>query len=291
MPGSFEMDNRLREIEQWVAEARDGLGDGGREAYVHKLYLLDAEIRAVIKDSGILPQVVSPRPATSLVRHLSSLALPVASAVVVLAVATVYLRGGILKQVSSILTARPESAQKNTPPAGPSSPADWQQYLASNGETIVEFATAPADVEHEPIMLASNKSPTAIHLERPTVADASLRPNGGKDAAATGKTVGNASSATAPTQPIKENIQPPIILASVKRPVQAGANESTSVAASPVMLAGYSPVPAEEAPAETQPAPRKVKNRKAGKPVEDGDEPILDLAPLIAKGNDALDKH
>src|SRR5687767_7525936 len=89
------MDNRLREIEQWVAEARDGLSDGGREAYVRKLYLLDAEIRAVIKDSGILPQAVSPRPALSLVRHLSSLALPVASALVVLAVSAAYLRGGI----------------------------------------------------------------------------------------------------------------------------------------------------------------------------------------------------
>src|SRR5687768_7176114 len=95
MPGSFKMDNRLREIEQWVAEARDGLSDGGREAYVRKLYLLDAEIRAVIKDSGILPQADSPRPAISLVRRLSSLALPVASALVVLAVSTVYLRGGI----------------------------------------------------------------------------------------------------------------------------------------------------------------------------------------------------
>lgn len=277
------MDNRLREIEQWVAEARDGLGDGGREAYVHKLYLLDAEIRAVIKDSGILPQVVSPRPATSLVRHLSSLALPVASAVVVLAVATVYLRGGILNTDSSILTARPESAQKNTPPAGPSSTsADWQDYLAKNGETIVEFATVSAQVErHEPVMLASSKSPAPAHLNKPVVADSSLHPNGGKDTAPTANK--GAGSTPANTSPI--------ILASAKKPAQPDANESTSVAASPVMLASYKPAPAEEASAETQPAPKKVKNRKVAKPVEEGDEPILDLATLIAKGNDALDKH
>jgi len=268
------MDNRLREIEQWVAEARDGLGDGGREAYVRKLYLLDAEIRAVIKDSGILPQVVSPRPATSLVRHLSSLALPVASAVVVLAVATVYLRGGIPNHVNSILTARPESAQKNTPPAGPSSPpADWQQYLASRGETVVEFAsvpesTAPAKAEpshpvheHVTVLLAANKPiRAAAELKQP---------------------------AAKPTEiPVKS----PIILASAKKPA-GDANESTSVAASPVMLASYQPAPAESAPAQAQPAPRKVKNRKAVKPVASGDEVAIDTDKIIADVEKDVFKH
>jgi len=51
------MDSRIREIEQWIEKAKTGLSDGGREEYVKKLYLLDAEIRAVIKESGTLPGV------------------------------------------------------------------------------------------------------------------------------------------------------------------------------------------------------------------------------------------
>jgi hypothetical protein len=49
------MDSRIREIEQWIERAKTGLSDGGREEYVKKLFLLDAEIRAVIKESGTIP--------------------------------------------------------------------------------------------------------------------------------------------------------------------------------------------------------------------------------------------
>ncbi len=69
------MDSRIREIEQWVAEAREGLSDGGREAYLCKLYLLEAEIRAVIKENGMLPQGVSPRPEERRVRRSATSAL------------------------------------------------------------------------------------------------------------------------------------------------------------------------------------------------------------------------
>ena len=55
------MDSRIREIEQWIAEAKQDLGECGQEAYVKKLFLLDAEIRAILRENGILPGAVSPR--------------------------------------------------------------------------------------------------------------------------------------------------------------------------------------------------------------------------------------
>jgi hypothetical protein len=270
------MDNRLREIEQWVAEARDGLGDGGREAYVRKLYLLDAEIRAVIKDSGILPQADSPRPATSLVRHLSSLALPVASAVVVLAVATVYLRGGILKHDSSILTARTYSSKKNTPPAGPSSPSNWQDYLAEHGETIVEFASVAAPVE-----IRKPEQERSV-VEHPAVVMASSR------------TVTKPSlQANHPVaKPVETPAKPPVFVAAAKKPVPVDANESTSVAASTVIMASYTPpARAEAASADPKPALKKVKNTKTVKPVDSGDELPIDTDKIIAAVNEKLDKR
>ena len=54
------MDSRIREIEMRLAKAKEGLTDGGREEYLKQLYLLDAEIKAVIKDNGILPHAYSP---------------------------------------------------------------------------------------------------------------------------------------------------------------------------------------------------------------------------------------
>ncbi len=53
------MDSRIREIEQWLDEAKTDLQDGGREAYLRKLYLLDAEIRAVIKNNDPLPEMLT----------------------------------------------------------------------------------------------------------------------------------------------------------------------------------------------------------------------------------------
>lgn len=62
------MDSRIRELEQWLAEAKRDLGESGQEAYLRKLYLLDAEIRAVIKASGAKPDAVSPQRKVWLVR-------------------------------------------------------------------------------------------------------------------------------------------------------------------------------------------------------------------------------
>ncbi len=68
------MDSRIREIEQWVAEAKEDLGECGQEAYIRKLYLLDAEIRAIIRENGILPGVTSPEPQQQ--RHVRRFTVP-----------------------------------------------------------------------------------------------------------------------------------------------------------------------------------------------------------------------
>lgn len=62
------MDSRIRELEQWLAEAKRDLGECGQEAYLQKLYLLDAEIRAVIKANGAQPGALSPEQQGRLVR-------------------------------------------------------------------------------------------------------------------------------------------------------------------------------------------------------------------------------
>jgi hypothetical protein len=88
------MDSRIREIEQWISEAKTDLGERGREAYLNKLYLLDAEIRSVIRENGMQPGAASPQPAGRRVRRphafpafASGAAL---SAALLLAASTVY---------------------------------------------------------------------------------------------------------------------------------------------------------------------------------------------------------
>lgn len=65
------MDSKLREIEQRLAKAKAGLIEGGQDDYLQQLYLLDAEIRTVIKENGILPKAFSPRPRPNTVQRLA----------------------------------------------------------------------------------------------------------------------------------------------------------------------------------------------------------------------------
>jgi hypothetical protein len=84
------MDSRIREIEQWLSEAKQDLGECGREAYIRKLFLLDAEIRAVIKENGAVPEIGSPQSQAKRVRRLGSPALALGALGVALLTATVY---------------------------------------------------------------------------------------------------------------------------------------------------------------------------------------------------------
>lgn len=178
------MDSRIREIEQWVAEAREGLCEGGRDAYLRKLYLLEAEIRAVIKENGVLPEGLSPALREERVRrfHPSALGFSAAAGVLVLAAASFYFSGaaGLLRgPLDSYLTAQPLLASSRgtvEPVSDPPTRMTLGEFLASQGEELVldesgasateprlhEAATAPPSPAVEPrrpgLILASTKA-------------------------------------------------------------------------------------------------------------------------------------
>jgi len=142
------MDSRIREIEQWVAEAKAGLDDCGRDAYLNKLYLLDAEIRAVIKENGI-PDAVSPRRQPGSVRRLVTAALPIAGSlsVLVLLAATVYLAIQQRAPVHEVpvISAAPAPATEANP--ADESPLMVLGYVPASisGEEILGPGWSPAD--------------------------------------------------------------------------------------------------------------------------------------------------
>lgn len=145
------MDSRIREIEQWVAEAREGLSDGGREAYLCKLYLLEAEIRAVIKENGMLPQGVSPRPVEKRVRRSASPALAfnmsvALAGVCVLAATTFYFVRNAETRPNRYLTMQPRLASVSNPAASKSIPPTRKALaaiLAERGEELLPDSWAP----------------------------------------------------------------------------------------------------------------------------------------------------
>lgn len=110
------MDSRIREIEQWVDEAKRGLDECGREEYFRKLFLLDAEIRAAIKHSGCVPEAASPQRQVKRVRRFvnPSLALSGAIGVLLLAATTVYLNGPLYLSAPAMATAAREPGPANS---------------------------------------------------------------------------------------------------------------------------------------------------------------------------------
>jgi hypothetical protein len=112
------MDSRIREIEQWVAEAKHDLGSCGPEEYYRKLFLLDAEIRAAIKQSGCLPEAASPQHQAKRVRRFfnPSLALTGAIGVLFLAATTVYFNYPYAPVAPVMATAAPPAAASSYDP-------------------------------------------------------------------------------------------------------------------------------------------------------------------------------
>lgn len=154
------MDSRIREIEQWIAEAKQDLGECGREAYINKLYLLDAEIRAIIREDGSLPAANSPRQQVNNVRRLSlpTAAIATAVGVLLLAASTVYF---IAVPVAAPILASNQSA------AGASG---LKPSLESQPE-IIPAAYIPRQIAGEEV-LPFNWEPTAEY----TVAASAPRP-------------------------------------------------------------------------------------------------------------------
>lgn len=164
------MDSRIREIEQWVAEAREGLCDGGREAYLRKLYLLEAEIRAVIKENGVLPEGLSPAAQGERVRryHPPALAFSAAASVLVLAAASFYFTGaaGLLGRDSNRQpTAQPWLASSRgtvEPVSDPPTRMTLGEFLASQGEELVLDESGASATEprlHEAAEAGTNMVP------------------------------------------------------------------------------------------------------------------------------------
>ena len=184
------MDHRLREIEQWVAEARKDLGENGQDAYLEKLFLLDAEIRAVIRENGSLPAASSPGQAGGSVRRQSMLALSLGTTafLAILAVATVFTLpgGGLLARQDGADTMR---AARSGVPLGsrivlagsPATRSSWDSGAAAglwdmsgspaaalpSAEPVKEsYLDVPASTQ--PIMLAGlTNQPPAGQTSRP----------------------------------------------------------------------------------------------------------------------------
>ena len=186
------MDSRIREIEQWVAEAKQDLGECGREAYINKLYLLDAEIRAIIREDGSLPAASSPRQRPG---HVRRVGLPVLSAVgvvgvLLLAASTAYLlslSGG--RSADLIQAGQPApvitAAQPPITYAGyvPSSipgeeilpdgwlpPAETVHQTPSTAESTLPASEMPApDPAPAPVVLPAAHLPAGMANEATTV--------------------------------------------------------------------------------------------------------------------------
>jgi len=168
------MDSRIREIEQWVAEAKTDLGECGREAYINKLFLLDAEIRAIIKDNGTLPAAASPRQQQSdKVRRFTARALVSAgaAAVLLLTASTVYLT----------LSGNTESHITSPPPVHFAS-------TDSDSAAIIAAGYIPGNIPNEEILPDGWTPPVSSTPQVPLPSVASQAP-------------GRAVSAPLPIQP------------------------------------------------------------------------------------------
>ncbi|MBN2082036.1 hypothetical protein JW859_07495 [bacterium] len=143
------MDSRIREIEQWITEAKQDLGESGREAYINKLYLLDAEIRAIIKEDGSHPAACSPGQPVKHVRRLSLPATAVAAAVgvLLLTASTAYLIPQYLPK--SVLQPQPQPVVRQAAAVPPPTTATLVAYIPSRipGEEILPEGWSPPAAE------------------------------------------------------------------------------------------------------------------------------------------------
>lgn len=139
------MDSRIREIEQWVAEAKNDLGECGREAYINKLYLLDAEIRAIIKEDRSLPAAGSPRQRQGHVRRFTLPALSAVGAVgvLLLAASAAYLLSELNGQ-SSLQLAEPQAPSLT---------------IASEQPAVIQAGYVPQSIPGEEILPAGWTTP------------------------------------------------------------------------------------------------------------------------------------
>lgn len=201
------MDSRIREIEQWVAEAKSDLGECGREAYLRKLFLLDAEIKAVLKENhGILPEAHSPGIREKRVRRFSTppMALAGVAGALLLTASTVYLTPILLASRNSVAQDVPAAAPAMLLSSALHAPGYIPQLPA--GESLVSDGWQPT------LELAADD--TALLL-----ADTQLQP---------GTLPGPTLLASGPSLPAAASPAGAAPLP-VGRPAASGGNQATSV--------------------------------------------------------------
>jgi len=172
------MDSRIREIEQWITEAKQDLGESGREAYINKLYLLDAEIRAIIKEDGSHPATCSPGQPAKQVRRFGLPATAVAAAVgvLLLTASTAYLIPQYLQ--NSVLPPQPQPVVRQAAAVPPPTTATKVAYIPSQipGEEILPDGWSQPAAEISAPEVASGKPAAGLANETAPVilANASL---------------------------------------------------------------------------------------------------------------------
>jgi len=168
------MDSRIREIEQWIAEAKQDLGECGQEAYVKKLFLLDAEIRAILRENGILPGAVSPRHREKRVRRFFTPALALGSVLgAALLTTTVYLfylapaaNPAAEYQPAVARAAVEEPASEPTlPPSRIPDSVNGESILLADGWQGPQDAPAPVEVPAAPASTSPGTEPAAPPVE------------------------------------------------------------------------------------------------------------------------------
>lgn len=275
------MDSRIREIEQWIAEAKQDLGECGREAYISKLYLLDAEIRAIIKEDGSLPAASSPRQRANNVRRrsLPTAAFATAVGVLIVAASTVYFT--VMPVPSETLTAgAPAMGAGQVPPPEMISAAFIPQQIPGEeilpndweppAETTKAQATQPAPSEAKVVLAA--QPPAA----------------GGAPAWERPEPVRQATSAMPPVDnPTNEATE--IALTPVDRPAVPAPNARELPAKSPHTSAMGGEVEhtiATEVPTETPDEQAAFDDRGFHEPwhVDTGDKSVEELADEIENG-------
>jgi hypothetical protein len=206
------MDSRIREIEQWIAEAKHDLGECGREAYINKLYLLDAEIRAIIKEDESLPAANSPRQRGNIVRRFSLPTTAVAAAVGLL----------LLTASTAYLTAQPAASWlvAFTQPAESSQP---RPAAAATQPSLSPVGYIPSRIPGEEILPAGWQPPVTAQANSPSEPGASAAII---LAAADQPAVSNSSAQPAAADPGSVATEP----AAVEVPAAIAANQATEIA-------------------------------------------------------------
>lgn len=256
------MDSRIREIEQWVTEAKTDLGEHGREAYLNKLYLLDAEIRSVIRESGMHPAAASPQSAGRRVRRQHAIPVFASGALGVLlaAVSTVYFASpGLSLPFGASVQSAPQVRVVRTPV---NIPGDEQIVIDEHGKSYL--TTLPGSPSEEK---AGKETPS---VDQAPAAGAAVSTVSSKPSALAQTppqvpvttSVPRMESGGTPSKPTPPREAPAIVLASASVAEPAADKDAPKPAKTPVLEEAVPVIPVALAADVNKPAGDKVDKSK-----------------------------